>query len=117
MEKKYDFENRLVAFAAETIRFCKSLPKDMVGLYYSNQLLRSSGSSALNFGEAQGTHTKKDYINKSSICLKELKESRANLKILLKAGYGDSDQIERLLDELEQLIKITATIIKNKSTK
>ena len=52
------------------------------GQYYGNQIMRSSGSSALNFGEAQGTNTDRDYINKASISLKELKESRVNLKIL-----------------------------------
>ena len=45
---------------------------------------------------------------------KELKESSVNLKILKKAEYGDSKIIHRLLDEVEQLIKIMATIINNK---
>ena len=40
-------------------------------------LLRSAGSAALNFGEAQGTNTVKDNIHKLSISLKESKESRS----------------------------------------
>ena len=52
----------------------------MTGLYYGNQLLRSTGSTALNFGEAQGTNSDRDYLNKSSISIKELKELRVNLK-------------------------------------
>jgi len=68
----------------------------------------------LNFGEAQGTNTKRDNINKLSLTLKELKESRVNLRILDKVNYGDSSKRELLLDEAEQLIKIVATIIKNK---
>lgn len=87
----------------------------MTGLYYANQLLRSGGSSALNFGEAQGTYSDKDYINKASISLKELKESRVNLKILSKLEYGSGQIRMELLDEVEQLIKILATIIKNKN--
>ncbi|VAW11770.1 hypothetical protein MNBD_BACTEROID03-415 [hydrothermal vent metagenome] len=82
--------------------------------YYGNQLLRSAGSSALNFGEAQGTNTDRNCINKAGISLKELKESRVNLKILRKVKYGDGVKIANLLDEVEQLIKIIATIIKNK---
>ncbi len=88
MNKKYDLEDRLVEFAAKIILFIKALPKDTVGQYYGGQLLRSSGSAALNFGEAQGTKTNKDYISKASIALKELKETRVNLKILTKAKYG-----------------------------
>lgn len=86
----------------------------MTGHYYGNQLLRSAGSSALNFGETQGSNSNRDYINKASISLKELKESRVNLKILSKVDYGKQVIRAELLDELEQLIRIIATIIKNK---
>lgn len=86
----------------------------MAGQYYGNQLLRSSGSSALDFGEAQGTNSNRDYINKAGISLKELKESRVNLKILNKVKYGSATKKEELLNEVEQLIRIIATIIKNK---
>ncbi|MDE3743219.1 four helix bundle protein [Maribacter polysaccharolyticus] len=112
--KKYDIEDRLVKLAANAILFCKDLPQDLTGQYYGNQLLRSCGSAALNFGEAQGTNTSRDYINKASICLKELKESRVNLKILHEVDYGKESKRTDILDEIEQLIRIVATIIKNK---
>ncbi|NHF58912.1 four helix bundle protein [Flavobacteriaceae bacterium TP-CH-4] len=112
--KKFDLENRLVDFAANIVMFCKDLPRDITGEYYGNQLLRSGGSAALNFGEAQGTNSDRDYINKAGLSLKELKESRVNLKILTKVHYGNPNKIQELLDEVEQLIKIMATIIKNK---
>ncbi len=104
----------MVEFAANILKFVVKLPQDVAGQYYGHQLLRSGGSAALNFGEAQGTNTSKDYIHKASIVLKELKESRVNLKILLKVQYSSKEKINDLLDEVEQLIKIIATIIKNK---
>ncbi|WP_350286639.1 four helix bundle protein [uncultured Croceitalea sp.] len=113
-EKNFDLEERFVAFAANTVFFCSDLPRDMPGQYYGNQLLRSSGSSALNFGEMQGAQSDKDFKNKASISLKELKESRLNLKILAKVGYGDNTKREHLLNEVDQLVRIMATIIKNK---
>ena len=116
-EKKYDLEDRFVSLAADIVLFCNDLPNDMTGNYYGNQLLRSAGSAALNFGEAQGTNTIKDSINKLSLSLKELKESRVNLKILKKVNIGKVNKIDSLLDEFEQLIKNTATIIKNKKLK
>ena len=69
--------------------------------YYGNQLLRSAGSSALNFGEAQGTNTTKDKINKLALVLKELKESRVNLKILHKVNYGELTKREPLVTTKE----------------
>jgi four helix bundle protein len=70
----------------------------------------------LNFGEAQGSNTKKDNINKLALTLKELNEFRVNLRILDKVNYGESSKRKQLLDEVEQLIKIIATIIKNKQS-
>ena len=113
---KYDLEDRLVEFAGDIVLLCKELTSDMTGNYYGNQLLRSGGSEALNFGEAQGTNTIKDNIHKLALSLKELKESRVNLRILRKVNYGDSSKNETLLGEVEQLNRIIATIIKNKKT-
>lgn len=58
--KKFDLEDRLVDFAAQTVLFCKGLPNDLTGQYYGNQLLMSGASSALNFVEYQGANTIKD---------------------------------------------------------
>ncbi len=113
--KPFDLEERLMNFAADIAIFCKEIPNDFTGQYYDHQLLRSSGSSALNFGEMQGAQSDRDFKNKAAISLKELKESRMNLKILTRIDYGDKTKRASLLDELEQLIRIIATIIKNKS--
>ncbi len=59
MLKTYDLEERLVNFAAEIALFCKTIPNDLTGQYYGNQLLRSGGGSALNFGEMQGPNRTK----------------------------------------------------------
>ena len=112
--KKFDIEDRLVILAATIALFCKNMPKDIVGQYYGGQLIRSGGSAALNFGEVQGTNTNRDFVNKSTICLKELKETRVNLKILSRIRYGDRSKRLFLLKEVEELIKIIATIIRNK---
>jgi len=109
--KKFDLEERFVGLASKIALFCKDLPMDIAGQYYGNQLLRSSGSAALNFGEAQGTITNKDYLHKTSL---SLKESRVNLKTLNEIEYGPNKIIVFLLDEIEQLIRILSTIVKNK---
>ena len=81
-EKIFNFEDRLVRFAGECIFFTRNLNKSFENEYYKNQLIRSSGSSSLNFGEAQGSITDKDFIFKLTLVVKELKESRNSLKIL-----------------------------------
>ena len=68
--KLYDYEERLVRFAGETIFFLKKFSNEYVSEYYRMQLIRSTGSSVLNYGEAQGTVTDRDFVHKMSIVLK-----------------------------------------------
>lgn len=113
-EKIFNFEDRLVRFAGECIFFTRNLNKSYENEYYKNQLIRSSGSSSLNFGEAQGTISDKDFVFKVGLSVKELKESRNSLKILnyIKEGYETIRLL--LLKEVEELIAIASKMIINK---
>ena len=79
-----------------------------------DQLVRASSSAALNFGEAQGTKTNKDFSDKLTIVLREIKECRVAFKILDYLNIGDNGERARLIDESEQLSAIFYSI-QNKS--
>lgn len=111
MERKYDLEERLVLFAANVIQFCNTVPNDFAGTHLKGQLIRAACSPALNYGEAQGAESKKDFIHKMSISLKELKESRTCIKILAAIQYGDLDKSKAIHKECGELIAIFASII------
>ncbi|MEY4037781.1 MAG: hypothetical protein RIR67_91 [Bacteroidota bacterium] len=113
-EKIFNFEDRLVRFAGECIFFTRNLNKSFENEYYKNQLIRSSGSSSLNFGEAQGSITDKDCIFKLALVVKELKESRNSLKILNYIKEGNEVIRDSLLIEVEELIAIASKMIINK---
>jgi four helix bundle protein len=113
-DKIYNFEDRLVRFAGECIFFARKLDKSYELDYYKNQLIRSSGSSSLNYGEAQGTITSRDFVFKVSLSVKELKESRNSLKILDYINAGDIDSRKWLLEETEELVAIASKMINNK---
>ena len=113
-EKIFNFEDRLVRFARECVFFTRNLDKSFENEYYKNQLIRSSGSSSLNFGEAQGTITDKDFIFKLTLVVKELKESRNSLKILNYIKEGNEVSRDSLLIEVEELIAIASKMIINK---
>ena len=81
MDKIFDFEERLVRFAGETIFYITSVEKGYAAEYYANQVTRSTGSTALHYGEAQGTTTQKDFRHKMTGIVKEAKESRMSFKI------------------------------------
>ena len=113
VDRKYDLEERLVGFAGEIIKFSKTINNDYAGNNLRSQLIRSSTSAALNYGEAQGAESGRDFIHKNRLVLKELKECRANIKILRYIDYGSDKTRAIMIDECEQLIAIFATIIKN----
>ena len=113
-EKIFNFKDRLVRFAGECIFFTRSLNKTYEKEYYKNQLIRSSESSSLNFGEAQGTISDKDFIFKVGLSVKELKESRNSLKILNYIKEGEEITRTLLLKEVEELIAIASKMIINK---
>ena len=113
-EKIFNFEDRLVRFAGECIFFTRNLNKTYENEYFKNQLIRSSGSSSLNFGEAQGTISDKDFVFKVGLSVKELKESRNSLKILNYIKEGEEIRRTLLLKEVEELIAIASKMIINK---
>ena len=111
--KKFDLTERLEDFAASIILLYNKKPMSYAGDYLAKQLIRSSCSSALNYGEALGAGTDKDKINKLRICLKELRESLRNLNIQSKANLFSEEALSKLKDENDQLIRIIVTRIKN----
>ncbi|MBV7269305.1 four helix bundle protein [Winogradskyella luteola] len=112
-DKKFDLSERLEDFAAQIILLYDKKPMSYAGDYLTKQLIRSSCSSALNYGEVLGAGTDKDKINKLRICLKELRESLRNLNIQTKAKLFSEDNLKDLKDGNDQLIRIIVTRIKN----
>ncbi|MBF8150150.1 four helix bundle protein [Winogradskyella sp. F6397] len=113
MNNKYNLTERLEDFAALVILIYDKKPLSYAGDYLAKQLIRSSCSSALNYGEVLGAGTDKDKINKLRICLKELRESLRNINIQIKAKLVSEETIGNLKDENDQLIRIIVTRIKN----
>lgn len=111
--KKYDLSERLEDFAAQIIVLFDERPSSFAAEYLAKQLIRSSCSSALNYGEVLGTITSKDKSFKLSICLKELRECHRNLNIQKKSKIISEEKINPLLVENDELIRIVVTLIKN----
>ena len=75
--------------------------------HLSGQIIRSGTSTALNYGEAQSAESKKDFIHKMQIVLKELRETYVCLRILQKAKlYTDEKLLHKAMNENNELISI-----------
>ena len=115
--RKQELEERLIDFAAEIILFTNHIEKLYAGNHLIGQIVRSSTSPALNYGEAQSAESKKDFIHKMGICLKELRETFNCLKIIERAKLtSNTELINKLKSEANELISIFVTSIKTAKT-
>jgi len=80
--KQYDLQKRLVKFSASVIVNISTLKKEFASEQLIKQIIRSTISAALNYAEAQSAESRKDFIHKMKICLKELRESQVNMEIM-----------------------------------
>ncbi len=119
MERKYDLEDRLVDFTCRMIDVVEALPNTRSGNYIAAQLIKSCHSPTFNYGEAQAAESRADFIHKLGICVKELKECRTALKIIIKKELiKPVSKLQDIYQETEELIAIKSksigTAIKNK---
>ena len=104
---KIDLEERLVSFSVSVIEMIQSLPETKANNHLGMQLLRSATSTALNYGEAKGGESKRDFIHKIKLVLKELQESLVCLKIILRISRSSNlEKLHILLKECNELVSI-----------
>ncbi len=70
-----DLAERLLEFAARTGKVVDALPETRMGRHVAGQLVRCGTSPAPNYAEACGAESRKDFVHKLSICLKEFRKT------------------------------------------
>ncbi len=106
MNKK-DLEERLINFAVLIIDITNEMPDKKAAKHLSGQIIRSGTSPALNYGEAQSAESRKDFVHKMKIVLKELRETFVCLKIIKRAKLVKTlEKVDRALIENNELISI-----------
>ena len=114
----FDLEERLIDFAIRIIRIAESLPKTKVGNHIAGQLIRCGTSPAPNYGEAQSAESRADFIHKMKVCLKELRETKIWLLMIIRAKLvKPASKLEPLIDENNELISIFVSSIKTAQQK
>lgn len=94
------------------------LKRDFASEHLIKQLIRSVTSAALNYGEAQSAESRRDFVHKMKICLKELRESQVNLRILQEADLiEDIETYKQLIRESNELVAIFTTSVKTTNIK
>lgn len=112
-QKAQELENRLIAFAVRIVKVADALPKTYSGQHFAKQIVRSGSSPALNYGEARGSESDKDFRHKIAIALKELRETHINLRIVGQSALLKEEDLAGVVDENNQLISIFVAAIRS----
>ena len=104
---KFDLEERLLRFSVSVLDITEVIHETKAANHLCSQIIRSATAPPLMYGEVNAAESPVDFIHKMGMALKELRETRNNLRMIKMKKYVDSlDQIEKVLDENEQLILI-----------
>ncbi|QTA82266.1 Four helix bundle protein [Desulfonema limicola] len=110
LDKSFDFAVRIV-------NLNKHLVFEKKEYVLSKQILRSGTAIGALVREAQHAESPADFIHKFSIALKEANETEYWLLLLYETNYLNKNQFDSLKNDIEELLKILVTIVKNTKQK
>lgn len=99
-------------FAIRTVNLYKYLTADKNEYVLSKQVLRSGTSIGANVREAIEAQSRKDFVSKLYIALKEAGETKYWIELLIATDYIDRMEGNDILDEVTEILKILNSIIK-----
>jgi four helix bundle protein len=113
-ENGQDIRDRAFEFACRVIRFCQTVyERGGVGRMLVQQLVNSSTSFAAMLEEARAAESRRDFISKCSIGLKECRETLLRLRVMTDCRIGASEEAARLSREAQELVAIVGAVIRN----
>lgn len=116
MDKENPLKNKSYQFALKVLKLYRCLV-DQREFILSKQLLKSGTSIVANVEEALQGQSKRDFIAKLSISLKEAYETHYWLRLLRDDGFLETSQLMNLIEDVNELIRLLTAIIKRtKST-
>ena len=111
-----DFRNfiysKCLDFSIRISRLYTFLSNERKEFVFSKQILRSGTSIGANLAEAQYGITKKDFLSKVYISLKETAETMYWLEVLHRAGHLTDEQFQSIFNDCEELKKLFMSITK-----
>ena len=105
-------EKKSFVFAIEIIKLYKVLRENKKEYVLSKQVLRSGTSIGANIKEAVRGQSKKDFVSKMNIALKEANETEYWLELLLETNYIDEKKYHKILSDCKEICRILNSIVK-----
>jgi four helix bundle protein len=104
--------DRFVGLVVGVIQTEKQMVKTYAGRHIFGQLFRAVSSAGANYEEARAGESTADFIHKMQIVLKELRESKYWLKVIVTARLVQKEsEIVHLQKESSELTRIVAKAV------
>ena len=100
------------AFSLSIMKVYRHLREEKKEFVLSKQVVRSGTSIGANVEEAIGGQSTKDFISKMSIAYKEARETHYWLRLLRDSGILTPEQINPVVADCEELLKLSGSITK-----
>jgi four helix bundle protein len=84
---KHDLEERLINYNVIILDIVEAMPDNKGANHLGNQIVRSGTAPSLMYGEALSSESRRDFIHKMRLSLKELRETYNCLKIISRKNY------------------------------
>jgi len=108
--KPRDLGERTFQFACNAVQFCRKLSAEPgVVRQIAWQLADAGTSIAANYEEAKSAYSRREFVFKNCIVLKEARESRLWLRIILTCELAVDEEVRPLFDEANELVGIFTT--------
>ena len=106
-------EQRTFAFAAALVRtYRANPPRDEADRILWRQLLKSGTSAGANSAESPGSQSRRDWMTRRHIALKEMRESQFWLRLIEDAAPANHPaRLGQLVDESGQLVAILTAVL------
>lgn len=111
------FRSRTKKFVVDNIKLYRSLPKTEEARIIGKQLLRSSSSVGANYRAACRARSQAEFYSKISIVVEEADESIFWMEVLIEAEVIQKPQMISLMNEANEILKVTSSARKTVSEK
>jgi four helix bundle protein len=101
-----DIAERLLALGAAVIKLLDPLSQRPGAKNLVKQLERCGAAGGANYEEAHGAESPADFVHKVRIALKEVRETRYWLRLVLQAGLLEPEHLIALIEEAGELVAI-----------
>ena len=98
------------AFAVGIVKTGRRLQLEQKEWVLSKQVIRSGTSIGANIEEAIAAQSKKDFLSKMSIALKEARETHYWLRVIRDSGVANSVEVEAHIPACQELIRLLSSI-------